>query len=166
MQDEKLSVWLGFLAAGNILSLILILGTIYHITTKTTAGPDGKPLPKEITTKVPEALEVKNDTELSEGAKSGIYSLKITDTGFKPEGLNALASENLEIEVANNGSDPYAFEMKSLGIKATTIDPGETKTFSVQSPADIRQETGFAYKATAAGSGKTIEGVLIFTKKQ
>ena len=165
MEDKKISFYLKLLAGGNVLCLVLLAGVIGYLATLPLAGADGKPIPKEIITKIPEAIEVKSDAEMTDGAKSGVYTLEITDNGLNPEGLNALAGHKVEIEVANKSGDSYTFEMKSLGVEPATINPGETKSFSVEAPADMAKETGFAYKAVpVTGSDQQFEGVLIFTK--
>jgi len=165
MEDKKISFYLNLLAVGNILSLLLIFGVIGFLAANSGNGLGGRSIPKEITTKVPEAVEVKDNAEMTKDAKSGVYVLEITDTGFNPEGMSALIGQKISIEVSNKSKIYYEFRMGSLNVEPITLAPGEKKDFFVEAPADLEKETGFAYKAVSVdGSGPEFAGVLILAK--
>jgi len=166
MEDKKIVKYLVILGAGNMLSLILTAGVILYLAGKSVpVDSNGKPIPKEITTKVPESIEVNDGSEIAKEAKSGVYILEITDNGFNPEAMNALIGKKIDIEVVNKSKNSYVFQMGSLNVDPVTLQPGETKVISVESPTDLVKETGYAYKAVSVGgTGPEFIGTLIFTK--
>ena len=142
-------VWTVVIAV-TLSALFLSSSSLGKTSATATASPDASPSP--IASPSPGSM-----TGHGSATVSREVTIQLTDQGFVPNYVQSTSGHDLSVTLINTGQRPHSFTIDSLGVDVT-VDPGQTKTVTVQPTAGLGD---FSYVSHAPGDDG-MQGELTF----